>query len=228
MSICRDRRQGLPEFSASGLTHTKPPRPTTRSRVFLCPDHFNTGQSSLAVQDLAEATQTGLPRRPGFHPSSRRGDECQPDARPTKRVAAFQSCPNCRTLSRCGVGPGDANDGTAVSAGRQRRGARVAGGTGLKLGAHLSSGAVLCDQPIGHQHQKGFLSHQRRGHRFLRPVAEVRTAIEEHHATLKSLIQSTILMARVSDAELANYMERVKLHGEEAALTWLKAKHGTP
>ena len=34
------------------------------------------------------------------------------------------------------------------------------------------------------------------------------------------------LMGRLDDTEWAVYMERVKLYGEEAPLTWLKAKHG--
>jgi hypothetical protein len=36
------------------------------------------------------------------------------------------------------------------------------------------------------------------------------------------------LTSQLSDAEWATYLERVKLYGEEAALTWLKSKHASP
>ena len=36
------------------------------------------------------------------------------------------------------------------------------------------------------------------------------------------------LLVKLDDAEVVDYMERVKLYGEESALSWLKAKHGKP
>lgn len=63
---------------------------------------------------------------------------------------------------------------------------------------------------------------------FGRPVTEVRAAVEQHEAALKKLVQlMPNVMYSLPDSEWANYMERVKLYGEEAALTWLISKHGS-
>ena len=60
-------------------------------------------------------------------------------------------------------------------------------------------------------------------------VAEVSTAIAQHQAAIKDFARTlSALTAQLSDAEWTTYMERVKLHGEEAALAWLKARHETP
>ena len=62
-----------------------------------------------------------------------------------------------------------------------------------------------------------------------RRVGEVSAAIEQHHQTLKSYRAMTPrVILNMSRAELATYFERVKLYGEEAALSGLKAKHEEP
>ena len=107
-------------------------------------------------------------------------------------------------------------------------------GMGLMLGGHLSAGGgsqTLINQLVGIGIEKKFLQLlDPNGHdAFGRPVADVSAAIAQHQATLKSFAQTlTPLVSNLDDAELANYMERVKLYGEEAALTWLKTKHEKP
>jgi hypothetical protein len=199
-------------------------------------DHFNSGHTNLAVQELAEAT-----RKPAFRAdlasTLQAAEELNLSAGRTAdeaKVAAFESCaqvPHLAPMQELAR----AMQTTAKQYRQEGDAAALESlaGTGLRLGAHLSAGGgsqTLMNQLVGISIEKAFLPllNPEGNDPFGRPVAEVRTAIEAHHATLKSLIKSIILTAQVSDTELATYMERVKLQGEEAALTWLKAKHGTP
>jgi len=152
------------------------------------------------------------------------------------RVAAFQACAQVPHL-----GPmrelAQAMQ-TAAEQYRQQGEAAYAdslAGAGLLLGSHLSAGGgsqTLINQLVGISLEKRFLQlldPTRNQDPLGRSVAEVRAAIERHQALLKDYAQSMAgLMFGLDDPELANYMERVKLHGEEAALAWLKAKHGQP
>jgi hypothetical protein len=61
---------------------------------------------------------------------------------------------------------------------------------------------------------------------FDRPVAEVKATIENHRNALREHAKTLpSLMAVLDDSELAIYMERVKLYGEEAAMVWMKKRH---
>jgi len=105
---------------------------------------------------------------------------------------------------------------------------------GLVLGSHLSDGSgsqTLINQLVGIAIEKKFLQQldPKGNDPFGRPVTEVSAAIAQHQVTLKQFAQTlTPLVSKLDDTELANYMERVKLYGEESALAWLKAKHTTP
>jgi hypothetical protein len=107
-------------------------------------------------------------------------------------------------------------------------------GMGLMLGSHLSAGGgsqTLINQLVGIAIEKMFLQQldPQGKDLFGRPVAEVAAATAQHQASIKGFSQTmSSLTAQLSDAEWATYMERVKLYGEEAALTWLKAKHASP
>jgi hypothetical protein len=107
-------------------------------------------------------------------------------------------------------------------------------GMGLVLGGHLSAGGgsqTLINQLVGIAIEKSFAAQLDAAGKdpFGRPVSEVTASIAQHQATLKDLAKTlNTWMLNSSDAELANYMERVKLYGEEAAATWLKTTHAAP
>jgi tRNA A-37 threonylcarbamoyl transferase component Bud32 len=201
-------------------------------------DYFKAGDGGKALQELAEAT-----RKPAFRaelaPTLQAVEELEISAgrvADEARVAAFQACAQVPHL-----GPmrelAQAMQ-TAAEEFRQRGDAASAEsltGAGLLLGGHLSAGGgsqTLINQLVGISIEKRFLQlldPTRDQDPFGRPLADVRAAIERHQALLKECAQSMAgLMFGLEDTELANYMERVKLHGEEAALAWLKAKHGQP
>ena len=107
-------------------------------------------------------------------------------------------------------------------------------GMGLMLGRHLSAGSgsqTIVNQLIGISIEKLFLQQldPKGNDPFGRPVTEVSAAVAQHQTTLKYFSQLLMpLVSRLDDAELAIYMERVKLYGEEAAVTWLMTKHENP
>jgi len=201
-------------------------------------DHFKVGDSAQALKELAEAT-----RKPAFRaelaPTLQAVEELQISAgraADEARVAAFQACAQVPHL-----GPMRELAQAMQNAAEQYRqqgdaaSAESLAGAGLLLGSHLSAGGgsqTLINQLVGISIEKRFLQlldPTREQDPFGRPIAEVRAAIERHQALLKEYAQSMAgLMFALDDTELANYMERVKLHGEEAALAWLKAKHGQP
>ena len=201
-------------------------------------DHFKAGNGAQALQELAEAT-----RKPAFRaelaPTLQAVEELQISAgraADEARVTAFQACAQVPHL-----GPMRELAQAMQTAAEQYRqqgdaaSAESLAGAGLLLGSHLSAGGgsqTLINQLVGISIEKRFLlllDPTRDQDPFGRPIAGVRAAIERQQALLKDYAQSMAgLMFRLDDTELANYMERVKLHGEEAALAWLKAKHGQP
>ena len=201
-------------------------------------DDFKAGDSAKALEELAEAT-----RKPAFRaelaPTLQAVEELQISAgraADEARVAAFQACaqvPHLRPMRELAQAMQNAAEqyrqqGDPASA-------ESLAGAGLLLGSHLSAGGgsqTLINQLVGISIEKRFLQlldPAGTQDPFGRPSADVRAAIERHQALLKEYAQSMAgLMFGLEDTELANYMERVKLHGEEAALAWLKAKHGQP
>ncbi len=201
-------------------------------------EYFKTGDRAKALEDLAEAT-----RKPGFRadlaPTLQAVEELEVSAgrAPDEaRVAAFEACAQVPHL-----GPMRelAQVMQAAAAEARQQGdvtsMEALTGAGLQLGGHLSAGSgsqTLINQLVGLAIEKRFLQlidPAQSLDPFGRPVVDVRTAVDQHQALLKEYAQSVAgLMSNLSDTELATYLERVKLHGEEAALAWLKAKHGQP
>jgi hypothetical protein len=105
---------------------------------------------------------------------------------------------------------------------------------GLVLGNHLETGGgsqTVPSQLLGVVIGKRFVQQLDPNSRdpLGRRVGEVSAAIAQHEKTLKSLRAMTPrVILNMSRAELATYFERVKLYGQEAALSWLKAKHEEP
>jgi RNA polymerase sigma factor (sigma-70 family) len=204
---------------------------------FSAVEHFKTGETGLALRDLAEAT-----RKPAFRadlaPTLQAVEELNISAgraADEAKMATFQTCcqvPHLlpmRELARAMQ--------TTVQEYRQQgdvASCESLAVMGLVLGNHLSAGGgsqTVINQLVGMAIEKMFLSQLNPTAKdpFGRPVAEAQAAIEQHRATLASFARSlSALTASLDDAEWANYMERVKLYGEEAALTWLKAKHPMP
>ncbi len=199
--------------------------------------HFQAGETAAALQDLAEAT-----RKPAFRaelgPTLQAVEELNLSAgraADEAKVAAFQACaqvphlPQMRELAK-------AMQTTAQQYRQQgdTASAESLAGMGLMLGAHLSAGGgsqTLINQLVGIAIEKMFLQeldpHGKDS--FGRPVTEVAAAIAQHQATIRGFAQAMSgLTTQLSDAEWTTYMERVKLYGEEAALTWLKARHEKP
>jgi tRNA A-37 threonylcarbamoyl transferase component Bud32 len=201
-------------------------------------DQFQSGNTTQALQDLVEAT--GKPAfRAELAPTlqaveelhisaGRAGDEA--------RVLAFQACaqvPHLMPMRDLARAMQDAAEQS-----RQRgddASAEALAGAGLMLGAHLSAGGgsqTLINQLVGISIERRFLAlldPNREQDPFGRSVADVRATVDQQQATLRDHAQSMAgLMIGLDDRELATYMERVKLYGEEAALAWLRARHSEP
>lgn len=200
-------------------------------------EHFRSGEKTEAIQDLTEAT-----RKSAF------GAELAPTLQAVEelhvhagraldeaKVAAFQACAQVPHLTQMRE---LAKLMQAMAQEFQRQGedasAKSLAGMGLMLGSHLSAGGgsqTLINQLVGIAIEKMFLPQfdAEGKDSFGRPVAEVSAAITRHQDLIKTLSQNMAsLTAQVSDTEWTTYMERVKLYGEEAALTWLKTRHDTP
>jgi RNA polymerase sigma factor (sigma-70 family) len=197
-------------------------------------EHYRTGDTNLAIAELLMAAH-----KPAFQadlaPTLQAIQEMHMSAGRTAeeaRILAFQSSAmvphlvQMRELATAMGGSIEAlrrqNDASAVE--------RIAG-SGFVLGSHLSAGGgsqTLINQLVGIAIQKKFLD-QFSGEGndpFGRPITEARSQIENHRNALRERMKSTTaLLAGLDDRELDNYMERVKLYGEEAALVWMKAKH---
>ena len=200
-------------------------------------DHFKAGETAQAIQDLVEAT--GKPAyRAELAPTLQAVEELNLSAgraADEAKVAAFQACAQVPHLTQMR----DLAKAMQAAAQQYRQQSDTASveslaGMGLILGGHLSAGGgsqTVINQLVGIAIEKMFLRQldPRGQDSFGRPVAEVSAAITQHQATLKDFAQTMSgLTAQLSDAEWANYLERVKLYGEESALTWLKAKHESP
>lgn len=198
-------------------------------------EFFRSGDPASARQELAEASRQSA-FRAELAPVLQAAEELHLSAgrAPDEaKLAAFQACcqlphlQQMRELSKSMLAQvaavrrgGDAAAGAAMA------------GMGLTLGGHLSAGGgsqTIINQLVGIAIEKAFLKEFAPGVEtdpFGRSLAELRATVEAHHATLKSCAQSVdALTTRLPDPELSNYLERVKLHGEEAALTWLTDKH---
>jgi hypothetical protein len=205
------------------------------ARYFSALDYFKAREKDRAIQELAEAT-----RKPEFRAdlaptlqaleelninAGRAGDEA--------KVAAFQACaqfphlPQMRELAKEMERTAQEyrNGGDAASA-------ESIAAMGLVLGSHLSKGGgsqTLINQLVGIAIERMFLRQLGPGTTLDplgRPIAEVSAETEQHQKLLKDFAQMMgPMMSRLDDTEWTLYMERVKLYGEEAALTWLKDKH---
>jgi len=226
------RRQWIEAYKQSSPDNALP-------WYFSALDHFKAGETAAALTDLTEAT-----RKPAFRAdlaatlqaveelnvsAGRAADEA--------RVAAFQACAQVPHLTEMR----ELAKAMQTMAQQYRQqgdsaSAESLAGMGLMLGSHLSAGGgsqTLINQLVGIAIEKMFLEQldPQGKDAFGRPVKEVAAAVAQHKAALKELQLSLTrlgLLAQLSDAEWATYMERVKLQGEEAALTWLKARHETP
>ena len=199
-------------------------------------EYLQAGQTALAVEDLAKATRKAVFRAelaPTLQAveelnlsAGRAGDEA--------KLASFQACAQVPHLTQMRELAKAMEAATRQS--RQQGDAASAeslAGMGLLLGGHLSVGGgsqTLINQLVGIAIEKMFLSQLDAGGNdpFGRPVAGLLATIEQQQTTLKGFTRTLAnLTASLTDAEWANYLERVKLDGEEAALTWLQAAHGT-
>ena len=149
------------------------------------------------------------------------------------KVAAFQTCaqlPHLQQMKDLAKELGKAaqeyhNAGVEASA-------QSVVSVGLVLVDHLSKGGgsqTLINQLVGIAIQRMFLRQLGSGATLDplgRRAAELSAEIERHQKMLKDFAQMMgPMMSQLDDTEWMLYMERVKLYGEEAALTWLKEKH---
>ena len=201
-------------------------------------DHFNSGQSAQAMTELAEAT-----RKPVFRaelaPTLQAVEELHTSAgrqADEAKVATFQACsqvPHLEPMQKLAQAMQDTTQQLRQTG--DTAAADALAGMGLVLGGHLSAGGgsqTLMSQLVGNKVEWSFLRQldlEKGQDPFGRPLAEVSADVEQQRATFRSLAKSLLPLLRgLSDAELPNYLERVKLYGEGAAATWLKAKHESP
>jgi serine/threonine protein kinase len=200
-------------------------------------EYFRAGQTNLAVQELAEAT-----RKPAFRAELAPMLQAVEEVNLSAGMAAHEA--KMAALAECGLMPHLALmrelANAMEAAARQYReqgdstAAESLAGMGLVLGNHLETGGgsqTVMSQLVGMVIEKMFVRQLDPNSRdpLGRRVGEVSAAIEQHHQTLKSYRAMTPrVILNMSRAELATYFERVKLYGEEAALSWLKAKHEAP
>ena len=199
-------------------------------------EHYRTGDTKSAIQDLLVASQ-----KPAFRadlaPTLQAMQELHVSAgrAPDEaRIAAFQESAHLPHLGQMR----ELANAMQRSLDQLRREGNAAAaqqlaGSGMMLGSHLSAGGgsqTVINQLVGIAIEQKFLQQldpAATTDPFGRSVAEVKATIENHKNALREHAKSfASLIARLDDAELANYMERVKLYGEEAALVWAKDKHG--
>ena len=197
-------------------------------------EYFRAGQTNLAVQELAEAT-----RKPAFRaelaPMLQGVEEMNLSAGRRAREAKMVALAACYLVPHVTLMRELANAMQAAAQQYREQGNSAAAeslaGMGLVLGNHLETGGgsqTVMNQLMGVVIEKMFVRQLDPNSRdpLGRRVGDVSAAIAQHAQTLKSY-QRMIgrLQARLSAAEAATYLERVKLYGEEAALSGLKAKH---
>lgn len=197
-------------------------------------EHYRTGDTNRAIAELLVAAH-----KPAFradlaptlqaiqemHMSAGRAAE-------EARILAFQSSamvPHLVQMRELANAMGGSID--ALRRQNDASTAEQIAGSGFVLGSHLSAGGgsqTLINQLVGIAIQKKFLDQfdGEGSDPFGRPIAEARSQIENHRNSLRDHTKSaTALLAGLDDRQLDNYMERVKLYGEEAALVWMKSKH---
>jgi tetratricopeptide (TPR) repeat protein len=197
--------------------------------------YFKAGERDRALQELMEAMQ-----RPDFRaelaPTLQALEELNVSAGRAvdeAKVAAFQTCarlphlPQMKDLAK----ELDKAAQEYRNAGDEASAQSVVS-VGLVLGEHLSKGGgsqTLINQLVGIAIQRMFLGQLGSGATLDplgRRAAELSAEIERHQKMLKDFAQMMgPMMSQLDDTEWMLYLERVKLYGEEAALTWLKEKH---
>lgn len=223
------QRQWIEAYKASSPENALP-------WYFSALDHYRTGQPQQAIEELQAASRKPI-FRADLAPTLQALQEMHVSAGRSVdegRIAAFQSAAQVPHL-----GPmRDLAKAMQVSIDELRqRGSRDAAhqlaGSGLVLGSHLSAGGgsqTLINQLVGIAIEQKFLQQldpSATTDPFGRPLAEVNSAVENHRNSLKEHMKGFAgVIGGLSDVELSTYMERVKLYGEEAALVWVKAKHG--
>jgi len=203
-------------------------------------EYFKTGEPALAIQELAEAT-----RKPAFRaelaPTLQAVEELHLSAghaADEAKLAAFLGAFQAGVLPHLMPMRELARTMQATAQQYRQQGDSASANSliamGLILGGHLSEGGgsqTLLNQLVGIGIEKNFLKQldPNGTDPFGRPVAEVSASAAQRKAHLNELSQALLpLYSKLEDAELANYLERVKLYGEEAAVTWLKTKHEKP
>jgi hypothetical protein len=196
-------------------------------------EYFRAGQTNLAVQELAEAT-----RKPAFRaelaPMLQGVEELNLSAGRTARDAKRVALAACVLMPHIALMSELAHAMEATARQYRQHGDSAAAeslaGMGLVLGNHLEAGGgshTVVSQLLGVAIETRFARQLDPNSRdpLGRRVGDVSAAIAQHWKTLKSYERMIgRLQARLSAAEAATYLERVKLYGEEAALAALKAK----
>jgi hypothetical protein len=197
-------------------------------------EYFRVGQTKLAVQELAEAT-----RKPAFRVDLAPMLEAVEEMNLSAGRKPFEA--KMVALAVCAFAPPMApmkelaNAMRATTEQYRQHGdsaaAEALAGMGLVLGHHLEAGGgsqTIMSQLVGVAIGKMFMRQLDPNSRdpLGRRVGEVSAALEQHGQTLKSDARtlSRLTPRLLTTAEAATYMERVKLYGEETALSWLKAK----
>jgi RNA polymerase sigma factor (sigma-70 family) len=199
-------------------------------------EYYRAGDTNRAVEELLSASRKQV-FRADFSSTLQAMQELQVSAGRAEdeaRVSAFQECasiPHLIPLREL------ANAMESTIRAKNDQGDQIVAqeliGAGLTMGSHLSEGGgsqTIMNQLIGFGLQRKFLSQldpAAVADPLGRPIEEVRTTVDQQRGEMRELVKSTTqLLMDLDDAGMANYMERVKLQGEEAALLWLKAKHG--
>jgi hypothetical protein len=229
--------RAAPEFQRQWIEAYKSSSPDNAlAWYFSALEHYRTGDSKGAVEDLLIAS-----RKPAFRaelaPTLQAMQEMHVSAGRAvdeARIAAFQSSAHLPHLVQMRELANAMQD--SLDQYRHQGSGPTAdqiAGSGLVLGSHLSAGSgsqTLINQLVGIAIEQKFLQKldpAATTDPFGRPVAEVKATIENHRNALREYAKSfPSLIAGLNDAELANYMERVKLYGEEATLVWMKDRHG--
>lgn len=223
------QRQWIEAYKASSPDNALP-------WYFSALEHYRTGSPKQAIEEIQAAN-----RKPVFRadlaPTLQALQEMHVSAGRSAdegRVAAFQSAahvPHLGQMRELAKAMQESINGLRQQ-GSVDQAYQIAG-SGLVLGSHLSAGGgsqTLINQLFGIALEQKFLQQldpSATTDPFGRSVAEVRSAVENHRNSLKEHMKGFAgVIGGLSDVELSTYMERVKLYGEEAALVWVKAKHG--
>ncbi len=196
-------------------------------------DYFNSKQTDLAIQELAQATHRQSFDTYAAQTSQAVEEICELAGWPP--LAAKAWAPSSESISYLNSLKNLANQMMQTQQQDFNRGDPAAANSmasmGMVLGNTLRAGGPI-DQLVGIATEKKILGQldPAVNYDFLgRPVSDVLAELDrQKQAIADALKAKDQVLPTLNEIELASYFERKKLYGEMNAVLWLQSKHGQP